>query len=73
MSVYAVNVPVSVGGMDVCPGDIVHIDESGAIRFQVDKLRAVLASAEMLRRQEAELMGRVQKATSAAELKATLG
>jgi 4-hydroxy-4-methyl-2-oxoglutarate aldolase len=73
MSVYAVNAPVSVGGMDVCPGDIVHMDESGAVRFPADKLQAVLTNAGILQRQEAELMGRMQNATSAAELRTILG
>ena len=37
MAVYAVNVPVSVGGMDVCPGEIIHMDENGAVKFPADK------------------------------------
>ena len=31
MAVQAVNVPVSVGGMDVAPGEIIHMDENGAV------------------------------------------
>ena len=33
MAVQAVNVPVSVGGMDVAPGDLIHMDENGAVKF----------------------------------------
>ena len=33
MAVQAVNVPVSVGGMDVAPGEIIHMDENGAVKF----------------------------------------
>lgn len=32
MAVHAINVPVSVGGMDVAPGEIIHMDENGAVK-----------------------------------------
>ncbi len=70
MTVYAVNVPVSVGGMDVCPGDIIHMDEDGAVKFPADKLEAVLTNVQALQIQEADRMSRLQKATSAAEVRA---
>ena len=44
MAVRAVNVPVSVGGMDVAPGEIIHMDENGAVKFPADKLEAVLTN-----------------------------
>ena len=37
MAVQAVNVPVSVGGMDVAPGELIHI-EAGAALFVVSVL-----------------------------------
>ena len=37
MAVHAVNVAVSVGGMDVTPGELVHMDENGAVRFPADR------------------------------------
>ena len=64
------NVPVSVGGMDVSPGEIIHMDEDGAVKFPVDKLEAVLTNVELLQRQENERIGRLLKATSAAEVRA---
>ena len=70
MAVYAVNVPVSVGGMDVCPGEIIHMDEDGAVKFSANKLEAVLTNVQALQKEEAERMGRLQKATSAAEVRA---
>ncbi len=36
MAVQAVNVPVSVAGMDVSPGEIIHMDENGACKFPAD-------------------------------------
>src|SRR5436189_159301 len=48
MAVQAVNVPVSVAGMDVAPGEIIHMDENGAVKFPADKLEAVLQNAREL-------------------------
>lgn len=70
MAVYAVNVPVSVGGMDVSPGEIVHMDENGAVKFPADRLEAVLTNVRALQKEEEERMGRLKKATSAAEVRA---
>ncbi len=69
-AVQAINVPVHVAGMDVAPGEIVHMDENGACKFPADKLEAVLRNAHALRHEEEERIGRLQKATSAAELRA---
>lgn len=71
-AVQAVNVPVSVCGMDVAPGEIIHMDENGACKFPADKLAAVLENVRKLRDEEAERMGRLQKAQSAAELRAIM-
>ncbi|MHB8770536.1 MAG: RraA family protein [Syntrophales bacterium] len=70
MAVHAVNVPVSVAGMDVAPGEIIHMDEDGAVKFPANKLEAVLTNVRALQKQEAERIGRVLKATSAAEVRA---
>jgi regulator of RNase E activity RraA len=69
-AVYAVNVPVSVGGMDVAPGEIIHMDQDGAVKFPADKLEAILTNVKALQKEEADRMGRLQKATSAAEVRA---
>ena len=67
---HAVNVPVSVAGMDVAPGEIVHMDENGAVKFPADKLEAVLTNVRKLRDQEASRMGALQSAKSAAQVRA---
>ncbi len=72
-AVQAVNVPVSVCGMDVAPGELIHMDENGAVKFPADKLEAVLLNARKLREEETERIGKLQKATSAAELRAIFG
>lgn len=69
MSVHAVNVPVSVGGMDVCPGEIIHMDENGAVKFPSDRLEEVLKNVQALQEQESDRMTRLRKARSAAEVR----
>jgi 4-hydroxy-4-methyl-2-oxoglutarate aldolase len=72
MAVYAVNVPVSVAGMDVCPGEIVHMDENGACKFPADKVEAVLTLARGLRAEEGQMQARLHAAHSAAEVRAIM-
>jgi regulator of RNase E activity RraA len=49
------NIPVTVGGMSVKPGDIIHLDQCGACKFSADKLGKVLEYAtELLRRETKE-------------------
>jgi len=70
MAIQAVNVPVSVGGMDVAPGEIVHMDENGAVKFPADKLEIVLKNAKVMLDKEAEQVKRFKTAKSAADLRA---
>jgi regulator of RNase E activity RraA len=72
MALHAVNVPVTVGGMDVAPGDIIHMDENGAVKFPADQLEAVLTNVRKLRDQEAERMGAMQQASSLEEVRAIM-
>ena len=71
-AVQAINVPVSVGGMDVAPGEIIHMDENGAVKFPADKLEAVLTNARKLQKEEEARMAALQNAKSAAEIRAIL-
>ena len=54
--VKAVGVPVKVGGMTVMPGDMVHMDMHGAVKFPADKLAEVLERAEKLLESEGATM-----------------
>jgi 4-hydroxy-4-methyl-2-oxoglutarate aldolase len=72
-AVHAVNVPVSVGGMDVAPGELIHMDENGAVKFPADKLAAVLTNARELQKHEETRMSALQQASSAAEIRAIFG
>lgn len=48
----AVNVPVSVCGMDVCPGEIIHMDINGAVKFPRKYLKDVLEKCKLLTEEE---------------------
>ncbi len=71
-AVHAINVPVSVGGMDVAPGEIIHMDENGAVKFPASKLEAVLANVQMLRDEEAARQGALHRAATAKEVRAIM-
>jgi len=70
MAVQAVNVPVSVAGMDVAPGEVIHMDENGACKFPASKLQAVLTNVRALRDEEEARMGSLHEAKNAAEVRA---
>ena len=69
MAVRAVNVPVTVAGMDVSPGEIIHMDENGACKFPADKLEAVLTNVGKLRDAEEARMSRMLQAKSLADVR----
>ncbi len=48
LMVKAVDVPVTVGGMTVMPGDMVHMDMHGAVKFPASKIVEVLERATRL-------------------------
>ncbi|MBL8702245.1 MAG: RraA family protein [Alphaproteobacteria bacterium] len=73
MAVQAVNVPVSVGGMDVAPGELIHMDENGAVKFPADKAEAVLKNAKAVLEDEAVKLAALRKAKTAAEIRAIQG
>ena len=73
MAVQAVNVPVSVGGMDVSPGEIIHMDENGAVKFPAEKLEAVLTNVRALQIEENDFQSRLRQVSTAAEVRAIFG
>lgn len=48
MAVKAVNTPVHICGMDVAPGEIIHLDENGAVKFPRIYLKEVLENCRIL-------------------------
>jgi 4-hydroxy-4-methyl-2-oxoglutarate aldolase len=70
MAVHAVNVPVSVGGMDVAPGEIIHMDENGACKFPADKLEKVVTLLHAMKEEEDARIAKLLKAKNAQEVRA---
>jgi regulator of RNase E activity RraA len=67
-SISAINVPVSVCGMDVAPGEIIHLDESGAIKFPADRLGEVIMLSERLEKSEIRKAANIKKSRTAEQL-----
>ena len=72
MAIHAVNVPVTIAGMDVAPGDLIHMDENGAVKFPADRLEDVLTNVRKLRDQEETRISAMQQATSLEEVRAIM-
>jgi 4-hydroxy-4-methyl-2-oxoglutarate aldolase len=72
MAVHAVQVPVAIAGMDVAPGEIVHMDENGAVKFPADRLADVVQKAKELLAEENDRVGRLMQAKGFAEVKAIM-
>jgi 4-hydroxy-4-methyl-2-oxoglutarate aldolase len=68
MAIKAVNVPVSIAGMDVAPGEIIHMDENGACKFPADRMAEVLKNVEQLVKNEEAQRERVMATKSFEEL-----
>jgi len=69
-AVRAVNVPVSVGGMDAAPGDLIHMDENGAVKFPPHFAPAIVKNAKAMLADEARRLVLIRKARNAAEVRA---
>jgi regulator of RNase E activity RraA len=52
--IKSVGEPVSVGGMTVKPGDMVHMDMHGVVKFPANKINEVLIRAKKLLEDEVE-------------------
>lgn len=71
-AVHAVQVPVSLSGMDVAPGEIIHMDENGAVKFPADRLEEVVHNAKALLAEEDERVGQLLKAKGFKAVKAIM-
>ena len=65
-AVKAVNVPVHLAGMDVAPGEVIHMDENGAVKFPAKYLGEVYRLLLLTQKQEEDKM-RDMAATSDVE------
>ncbi len=67
-AVQAVNVPVEICGMDVAPGDIVHMDENGATKFPAGHIDDVLERVKKLQALEARRQEMMRNTTDIEKL-----
>ena len=67
-SVKAVNVPVSVCSMDVCPGEVIHMDENGACKFPADRLEDVVRLCKQVAEKERIQMSKMREAEHLTEV-----
>ncbi len=70
MGIRAINVPVSVAGMDVAPGDIIHMDENGACKFPADRLADICNNVEALVKEEETRIKALNAAKTIEEVRA---
>jgi len=69
MAIQSINVPVSVGGMDVAPGEMIHMDENGAVKFPAEHAQLVLESAHKFLDDEHKQLAKLREARSVADIK----
>jgi len=62
-AVKGVDVPVNICGMDVCTGDIIHMDENGAVKFPRKYLEEVLRRSHKLMTMEKKMQQRMRETT----------
>lgn len=67
-SVRSINTPVEVCGMMVAPGDLIHMDENGAVKFPPSSLDEVIKRAEDLQVLEANRQKMMRETTDVEEL-----
>jgi regulator of RNase E activity RraA len=57
MMIQSVGEPVTVGGMHVMPGDMVHMDLHGVVKFPANMMKEILIRAKKLLESENERSG----------------
>jgi regulator of RNase E activity RraA len=70
--VVDVGIDVTVHGMEVKSGDLVHADRHGAIVVPVDKIDAMKAALDMLAAREAKIIAAAKAGGGAAAIKAAM-
>ncbi len=69
----AVNTEVSVAGMEVAPGDIIHMDEHGAVRFPATALQDVCDHIEAFSHEEERQVRALLSAKTIADVRRIWG
>ncbi|MDO5550319.1 MAG: RraA family protein, partial [Lachnospiraceae bacterium] len=71
-AVQAVNVPVSICSMDVAPGEVIHMDENGAVKFPAAYLERVLEHARLMKQRDKKRQEAMRKTVEAEGLAAIM-
>jgi regulator of RNase E activity RraA len=66
-SVKAVNTAVHICGMDICPGEVIHMDKNGAVKFPREILPGVLENVKKLSARETGVKERIEAAAGDVE------
>jgi len=72
-SIYSINNAVNICGMDIIPGEIVHMDENGACKFPAKYLDEVIEKCERLQAKEEASMARIRACKNAKEVLEAMG
>jgi regulator of RNase E activity RraA len=70
MAISAINVPVTVAGMDVAPGELIHMDQNGAVKFPADRLGDICNNIEAFSTMESRRAKKLLEAKTIKEIKA---
>lgn len=62
-----VNIPVMIGGVQVCPGDLILMDRTGVVVVPTDRLLDVLTAAEKIQAREEKMEALIRGGKSLAE------
>ena len=55
--------------MDVAPGEIIHMDENGAVKFPASRMAEVLENVQQLVKEEGELQEKIMKSNNRVEVR----
>ena len=72
MTIQAVNAPVTVSGMAVCPNEIIHMDVNGAVKFPRKYLKAVLENCKSIQKGDTARQNDMKHMTDPAEIAAAM-
>ena len=67
-ALQAINVPVEICDMAVAPGEIIHMDENGAVKFPADKVEEILKNVVTEAKVEARRQALMRATTDVEEL-----
>lgn len=67
-AIKAINVPVSVAGMDVSPGEVIHLDENGACKFPAERMSEIYKNVQEMAKLEETRAKKLSVAKSAEDI-----